>query len=1016
MIISKLELTSWRKIRTLALEFREGINLLYGPNEIGKSTIMEAIKQALIGDAASRRQEYKDLQPWGTDVTAKVNLFFTTRDGKDYRVYKSFPGGKGDLYLSGVHLTEDPHKTQRKLYEILYIPEKTTGLFNLLFIDQGEALNIFDKDRKKNPMAEETRSHIRNVIKETAFRTLQAFQDSLKPGRDILFTNPDMKKFKSGRNAPPYMRLLEDAREEREQLKELREQIEEFSQRLEEMEKREKEIKQLSADKGKKEELLSHMADKEVELEKLEKKELEFKPLKQDYEQFIKIVGQLEELQRALPRQYARARQLTLDLTEKIEKQQATQKEKQQYKAALKAKKEKSEQLKEYERKFKDLEQAYTGLLEINKNLSGINRELPILFALNRTELDKDVAGIEKKITGYEKTEAGLKNLDKQLDDYPQMTQKKIEDIKKIAHAIDKLETQLKAARSALKMQFEVAPAGNREIAFDLKIDEEGTVSRKTSQPLAVEDFRQLSFLYPGHFDIHISGRPVDIDVDSIHEKLRHKKEELKQHLTDMKVANTAELEKKFLEYCQLTGEKEKTQNRLDSLTPLEELNRQKARIEANRASLQQDLKKYTGMEALPGDLPADEPLRLLSGPELRDKLTENKTKRDNLTERTAGILKNRTFAALEKEYRENEKGYRKLQAALKEMEPKDLPEAHQGRIDKIEYELKKIEQEITAKENDKQLLGNMEWRAEFRCDNVTPESSPGQTAQQIRDDIKEMLTRLDDLTKRKEDILKKRKQDGLDESLETEYLRKKEEIDLLVKRSAAMVPIEVNTIEKIKNKIAEVKEDLERKAADIKAKEINMAELKTKLGGYGAAAGEKNRVESRHRHTLEEIKRELTDVYALKLLLMLIEEEKEKAQQEIFKPLEDRIIRGVERLIPGGKYKLGIDNNLDMKISARDVGGDFRDVSREDLSFGTKEQLSFLLRLSIAEQLSQKEPQVMILDDSFVNTDHYRLPQLLELIEQSSRTIQFLIFTCKQEDYLRCKGRFHTINLEELL
>jgi uncharacterized protein YhaN len=112
----------------------------------------------------------------------------------------------------------------------------------------------------------------------------------------------------------------------------------------------------------------------------------------------------------------------------------------------------------------------------------------------------------------------------------------------------------------------------------------------------------------------------------------------------------------------------------------------------------------------------------------------------------------------------------------------------------------------------------------------------------------------------------------------------------------------------------------------------------------------------------------------------------------------------------------MGIDNNLDIKVSAQGMAGDFRDVNRETLSFGTKEQLSFLLRLSIAEQLSQREPQVMILDDSFVNTDNVRLPQLLELIEQSSRAVQFLIFTCKHEDYLRCKGRFHTINLEELL
>ncbi len=57
-----------------------------------------------------------------------------------------------------------------------------------------------------------------------------------------------------------------------------------------------------------------------------------------------------------------------------------------------------------------------------------------------------------------------------------------------------------------------------------------------------------------------------------------------------------------------------------------------------------------------------------------------------------------------------------------------------------------------------------------------------------------------------------------------------------------------------------------------------------------------------------------------------------------------------------------------------------------------------------------------MILDDSFVNTDTGRLPLLLDMINRSSEGIQFLLFTCRENDYLHYKGRYHAIDLDPLL
>src|SRR5512137_757783 len=102
MIITKLMLENWMKIQQLTLEFKQGINLVYGPNEIGKSSIVEAIRLAFTGDAASGNRKYKDLQPWSTEARAKVELSFTTGDERHFQVRKTFPKGSAALLQKGI--------------------------------------------------------------------------------------------------------------------------------------------------------------------------------------------------------------------------------------------------------------------------------------------------------------------------------------------------------------------------------------------------------------------------------------------------------------------------------------------------------------------------------------------------------------------------------------------------------------------------------------------------------------------------------------------------------------------------------------------------------------------------------------------------------------------------------------------------------------------------------------------------------------------------------------------------
>ena len=79
------------------------------------------------------------------------------------------------------------------------------------------------------------------------------------------------------------------------------------------------------------------------------------------------------------------------------------------------------------------------------------------------------------------------------------------------------------------------------------------------------------------------------------------------------------------------------------------------------------------------------------------------------------------------------------------------------------------------------------------------------------------------------------------------------------------------------------------------------------------------------------------------------------------------------------------------------------------------------MFRLAIAGQLSRKEPAVMVLDDSFVNTDLHRLPLLLEMLMKRDVEMQFLVFTCRPGDYLSYLSRtqekyLRSIDLEDVM
>jgi AAA domain len=99
MKILRLRITDFAAIREADVEFGPGLNVLYGPNDLGKSTLADAIRLALLLPHTSTHIE--DYVPWTGGQSPVVELTFETEPQRIWRVRKEFrKGGAATLQES----------------------------------------------------------------------------------------------------------------------------------------------------------------------------------------------------------------------------------------------------------------------------------------------------------------------------------------------------------------------------------------------------------------------------------------------------------------------------------------------------------------------------------------------------------------------------------------------------------------------------------------------------------------------------------------------------------------------------------------------------------------------------------------------------------------------------------------------------------------------------------------------------------------------------------------------------
>jgi AAA domain-containing protein len=272
--LHRLRVIDFAAIREADIEFGPGLNVLYGPNDLGKSTLADAIRLALLlPHTSSHIEEYV---PWTGGRDPVVEVTFETEPQRIWRVRKQFrTGGTALLQESknGVDFddVERARKVDGKLRDLLRwgIPEPggagggrglpQSFLATVLLSTQADVTAVLNdslQDDASGTGKERIAAALQAVAQDPLFVALLR---ATQARRDEAYTDKGAKKTAKGSVFKAAADRLNDVRDEKEALQKL----------VDDSESVEQQLRDLSATRGLREEAVATATEGLATLERL---------------------------------------------------------------------------------------------------------------------------------------------------------------------------------------------------------------------------------------------------------------------------------------------------------------------------------------------------------------------------------------------------------------------------------------------------------------------------------------------------------------------------------------------------------------------------------------------------------------------------------------------------------------------------------------------------------------------------------------------------------------------------
>ncbi len=268
-----VELENWRKHARTRIDFDETATVIYGPNETGKSTILEALSRGLFDKSGSRAEAIKCVRPLTAsgNVTSTVRIEFTLNKTR-YRLEKNFNLRRGtslhkidgkkatllaqdnsadeqvmQLLEADLPSSRGSKPSQWGAFRWLWAPQENRGLPTDKEGDPTAALHLEAKDSGAVLVTPKLQA-VQNLV-QTSYA--QYFTRTGKTRADSPVSNAEEKIQAHEQRSVELNEMIKKVEDEKQQLEELQRQLPTLEQKLtetkEELEKARDEVIDFSA-------------------------------------------------------------------------------------------------------------------------------------------------------------------------------------------------------------------------------------------------------------------------------------------------------------------------------------------------------------------------------------------------------------------------------------------------------------------------------------------------------------------------------------------------------------------------------------------------------------------------------------------------------------------------------------------------------------------------------------------------------------------------------------------------
>lgn len=203
MHIKSFKTKQFAGVKNKEVEFKEGLNLVLGPNESGKSTLVEAIYATLFKDIKLRDsvKEDKDFKyrffpkPIGDFIEGRLNISF---EKEDYELYKAWgQGADSSLELPNGTLIKSSDEINKKMS--LLLPLSTNTYNSIVFAKQRDIKSALANILEDSQVKGEIKDILTMAFMELGGVSLDDLGKKIEADLDNLYKRWD--KSKSGPEA-----------------------------------------------------------------------------------------------------------------------------------------------------------------------------------------------------------------------------------------------------------------------------------------------------------------------------------------------------------------------------------------------------------------------------------------------------------------------------------------------------------------------------------------------------------------------------------------------------------------------------------------------------------------------------------------------------------------------------------------------------------------------------------------------------------------------------------------------